>query len=90
MIKMPRIFGLPEPRTSGTQGNLFRYLNNLDTRLRSGWEQIRTTLTSGVATGTLVLDNGSDWRVTLEFQEGRLYGTPTIAASSGTAEVTWT
>lgn len=41
-------------------------------------------------TGALVLDDGTNWRVSLSFNKGLLWGNPSIGATSGTPEVTWT
>jgi len=49
--------------------------------------QIVQDLMSGKS-GTLVLDDGANWRVTLQFKEGKLIDV-TTAASSGAA-ASWT
>lgn len=47
-----------------------------------------STVGAGVS-GTLILDDGANWRITLVFTDGELSATPTIAASSG-ALASWT
>lgn len=44
--------------------------------------------TNNSLSGTLIMDDGSNWRVTLKFYHGRLVGVE--IASSSSATVSWT
>lgn len=80
-IRLPKTLTLPNPTTpreAALNGELQNFSRN-----------VRDAFVSGVKSGTGVIDDGTNYKITLTFDHGRLTGW-TIAASDGVAASTWT
>jgi len=64
-------------------GPVWAYLRAMTGTLAGVYGKIRAEIAAG-KTGTLILDDGTNWRVTLTFTDGKLTAV-TTAASSGAA-----
>lgn len=82
---------LPEPRgqraTLGITAAMELYLVRLNEEIQSLAIHLREC--SKGKTGTEVVDDGANWKITRTYTQGRLTN-ETIAASSGVAGATWT
>jgi len=88
ILVRPRL-PLPDPQVIGnTSPELVVYLTRLNNELQNFNLDLRKTLKANMKTGTLVIDDGANWRLTVTLQQGRVSDI-TTATSSGAA-LTWT
>lgn len=88
-LRDPRSFRFAQRMQKDPQEKEFLdYLIQLHEGIQNLNRQIRDALVSGTVSGTLVLDDGANWRVTITINHGRVTAV-TTAASSGAA-CTWT
>lgn len=89
-MKLPKTIRLPDLTQAelGLHTPLGRYLNELGQCLQGEHRAVRDEIGANTKTGTLVLDDGANWRVTLTFYDGKLTGVTTDASTAATA--TWT
>ena len=86
MIRMQKRLVLPNPTTSSLEKpeSMGFYLTQLNGSIQNMNEKILNTFTANMKNGTLVLDDGANWRITVVLQQGRVSDI-TIVASSGAA-----
>ena len=89
-MKLPKTMRLPDLAAAelGLHTPLGRYLNELGQCLQGEHRAIRDEIAANTKTGTLVLDDGANWRLTLTFYDGKLTAVTTAASTS--AEASWT
>jgi len=89
-MKLPKTMRLPDLAQVelGLHTRLGRYLAELGECLQTEHRALRDEIAANTKTGTLLLDDGANWRVTLTFYDGKLTGVTTAASTAAVA--TWT
>ncbi|MDH4178875.1 MAG: hypothetical protein OEV33_00065 [Armatimonadota bacterium] len=89
-MRAPKRMRLPEIGKAdlGTHTPLGRHLVELNECLQIGYAALRDELCANAKTGTLILDDGANWRVTMTFYDGKLTSVATAASTAALAQ--WT
>lgn len=89
-MRLPAAMRVPDLTQAdlGFHTPLGGFLRELLECLQAEHRAVLAEMIANTKTGTLVLDDGANWRVTLTFYDGKLSAVTTAASSS--AEATWT
>ena len=84
-MPLPKRLPLPNPLSLRDKADsaVIQYLEEVNVELQKMNAELRRA-----KTGTIILDDGANWRITLQFTDGQLRNVTTAASSGATASFT--